>query len=37
MLGIIVVGLTLLAVAVSILMWRYWVATRPAAADRRGW
>ncbi len=35
LLAVIVGGLLLLAVAVSILTWRYWVATRPPLPWRR--
>ena len=36
LLALIVGGLLLLATAVSILTWRYWVATRPPLASAVG-
>ncbi|MFP5256120.1 MAG: hypothetical protein ACLGI8_09750 [Acidimicrobiia bacterium] len=36
LIGIVVAGLVLIAVVVSILTWRYWVATRPVPVEGEG-
>ncbi|HEX4868646.1 MAG TPA: hypothetical protein VFV32_13630 [Acidimicrobiales bacterium] len=33
LIGIVVVGLVLIAIAVAVLTWRYWVATRPVPVE----
>jgi len=36
LIGIVVVGLVLIALAVGVLTWRYWLATRPLPAEDAG-
>jgi hypothetical protein len=36
LIGIVVVGLVLIAVAVGVLTWRYWLATRPLPVEGEG-
>jgi hypothetical protein len=33
LIGIVVAGLVLIAIAVAVLTWRYWMATKPAPVD----